>query len=97
MPEERITLVTPTLGLSPYVLLEAETDDDGEFTINAKAGGGIGTRDEMILFLLLAIDTLTGVPTDLYVKQIDATRTAAGLPPLEQSATGSDENAPEQP
>lgn len=83
---ESIELINPLLGMSPYVLLEAVTDADGDFAIRIKSGGGIDAREHIIGFLLTATETITGVDIGLYLEQINITRQAAGLPLLEADA-----------
>lgn len=87
MPEE-ITLINAMLGLSPYALIEVNADPESEagFNLNVRAGGGVDSRDDLTSLLLIAIEELTGVPTDLYVQQVDVARAAAGSEPLSQSA-----------
>ncbi len=83
MPEN-MTLSMPILGDRPYILIECEPDPGSEtgFDLNVKAGGGIGSQDEMTVLLLLLVEELTGVSTDLYTQQVDIARRAAGLGPL---------------
>lgn len=81
-----IELITPVLGLNPYVLIECAPDDDQSneagFDLKVKAGGGIADNDEVICLLLLLVESLTGVDAELYVRQVDIVRRAAGLDPL---------------
>lgn len=81
---ERMTLINPVLGDRPYILIECEPDPGSEagFDLQVKAGGGVNTQEEMAVLLLLLVEELTGVSTDLYVQEVDATRRAAGLGPL---------------
>ncbi len=90
MPES-IELITPVLGLQPFILIEAKPVNAGEdgFSLDVRAGGGVGTQDELATLLLLVIEEVTGVPTDLYVTQIDTIRRAAGRTPLSDT-TGED-------
>lgn len=81
---ESITLSMPVLGDRPYILIECEPDPGSEvgWDMKVKAGGGIGTQDDMTALLLTLVEELTGVSTDLYVQEVDVTRRAAGLGPL---------------
>lgn len=72
------------LGVKPYLFIEASSEPTAPsgFTLDVKAGGGIDTQDELLNFLLLTVEELTGVPVDLYRQHIDIVRHAAGLGPL---------------
>lgn len=85
MPET-IELLNPVLGLQPYVLIEADVDEDDDLALNIRAGGGVDTKERMLSVLLMVVEELTGVPTDLYVQQVDAARQAAGLPSLVEAS-----------
>jgi hypothetical protein len=84
MAGESIELTQFMLGLTPYVVIQAEADESAPqgFSLDVKAGGGIPGSDDLACLLLLVVESLTGVDTDLYVQQVDITRRAAGLAPL---------------
>lgn len=78
-----VELINPVLGLHPFVLIECEpADTNPGFDMGVRAGGGVETKDEIIVLLLLLVGQMTGVDADLYVRQIDVTRKAAGLKAL---------------
>lgn len=78
-----VELINPVLGTRPFVLIECEPGDtDPGFDMGVRAGGGVETKDEIVVLLLLLVEQLTGVDADLYIKQIDVTRKAAGLKAL---------------
>lgn len=84
-----IKLINRVLGLRPFIMVEcvpSEDNDDG-FTMKVEAGGGLETKDEMIILLLLLVEELTGVDSGLYTAQIDAVRKAAGLGALSAEIT----------
>ncbi len=83
MPES-LTLSMPVLGDRPYILIEVEPDPDSEagFDLKVQAGGGISSQDDMTALLLMLVENLTGVSTDLYAQEVDIARRAAGLGPL---------------
>lgn len=59
MAEQWIELITPTLGLDPYVLIEAEIDgpeEDPNISFRVRAGGGIATPEEIKEFLELVLE-----------------------------------------
>lgn len=84
MADESIELINPWLGMDPYVLIQCKPDPDSPagFDMAVKAGGGIGSQDELACLLLLVVEQLTGVDADLYTQQIDTVRRAAGLGPI---------------
>jgi hypothetical protein len=73
-----VELITPVLGMAPYVLVEittvevADPDDDG-MRLNVRAGGGANQADTIVAILLAAVEGITGVPTDDYERQLAAT------------------------
>lgn len=81
---QTVQLTQVVLGMEPYILIRCEPDPESADGFDAKvsAGGGIGDQDEMAVLLLLIVESLTGVPTDLYTQQVDISRRAAGLSPL---------------
>lgn len=94
---ETIELITMTLGLDPYVLLRPETDEDGEVSINVKAGGGVGSKEGIACLLLMVLESLTGMSADPYLAEVNAERQAAGLVPLEEAAQASAGTSSEVP
>lgn len=79
MSTEEIDLTQVYLGLYPYVLVEVHPDgaDEAGFDLRVKSGGGIGSTDEIVSVLLLLVESLTGVPTDVYTLLVDRRRDAA--------------------
>lgn len=84
MAGESIELTQFMLGLTPYVVIQAEADESAPqgFSLDVKAGGGVADRDELACLLLLVVENLTGVSADLYTQEIDTVRRVAGLAPL---------------
>jgi hypothetical protein len=77
-------LITPTLGEKPFILIEATEDPNADtgFDLAVRAGGGVSSHEELVVMLLLVAEKITGVDTDLYVKEVDMVRRAAGKPGL---------------
>lgn len=88
-------LETVELGHEPYVVVRCPEGPDGAFDILVKAGG-VGDEDDVAAVLLLVVEHLTGVRADLYARQIDVTRRAAGQRELWPTrwATADDEAQP---
>jgi hypothetical protein len=76
-----VKTINPTLGKDPYILIERLPDPDREDEVEVKVrtGGDIGDSDDIVSLLLLVVEQLTGVSTDLYAEQVDLARRAAGL------------------
>jgi hypothetical protein len=74
-----IELIQPTLGLNPYILIESLPDEDSPagFDLKVRAGGGFDGQDEVVALLLLLVETMTGVSTELYAQEVDIARRAA--------------------
>lgn len=53
METETIELIQPILGMTPYVLIEAEKDGDGELVLKVKAGRLPDAKDVGTLPMLL--------------------------------------------
>lgn len=85
MPEE---IHTVELGAEPFVTIRFPLKDDGGFDIDVKAEG-LRNSDELAVMLLLVIENITGVDSDLYLQQIDIMRRAAGLGSLASGAVHS--------
>jgi hypothetical protein len=77
-PEETKTL---ELGAEPYAVIRFPTKDGGGFDVDVQADG-VRDSDELAVMLLLVVESVTGVDSDLYVQQVDVMRRAAGLGPL---------------
>lgn len=80
IPDEIKTLA---LGEAPYLVLQFPQDADG-FDVGV-TGEGFASEDEVSLLLLLVVEKITGISSDLYVQQIDIARRSAGLRPLAAS------------
>jgi hypothetical protein len=74
--ETVVELIQPTLGLSPYILIESEPDDAAPqgFSLRVRAGGGITTQAEIVAMLMLVIEGTTGVSLDDYAMAVDEAR-----------------------
>jgi hypothetical protein len=64
-----------------HILARFPATEDAGFDVKVTASG-IDGADELAVMLLLVIEQVTGVNSDLYVQQIDIVRRAAGLGPL---------------
>jgi hypothetical protein len=53
-----IELNFPTLGVEPFVLLEFRKGDEDDLRIGLRAGGGIGSNDDIAVALLMALSNL---------------------------------------
>jgi hypothetical protein len=85
---EAITLTTFILGLNPYAVIEAVDDADSPAGFDLKVRAGqVDSQDQLVCLLLLVVENITGVDTDLYVQQVDTIRRAAGRGPLSDSFT----------
>lgn len=82
MTDTDTDLISPTLGETPFVLIEANEDVNSQtgFDLNVRAGGGINSHNALVAMLLLVVENLTGVDTRLYAQEVDLARRAAGLP-----------------
>lgn len=67
-----------TLGPEPYVVLRFLPSDDDSAPYDLKIqAAGIDSTDELATALLVVVEQITGVDTDLYVQQVDMMRQAA--------------------
>jgi len=64
-----------------HILVRFPKTEDAGFDIKVTASG-IDGADELAVMLLLVLEQVTGVDTDLYVQQVDTIRRAAGRGPL---------------
>ena len=66
----------------PYIHIEQRPDGQGGFNFGVKAGNGLDSVDHVVAALLLLVENVTGVSSDLYAKEIDIARRVARGGPL---------------